>query len=254
MRAIRCFRPSTLLPLAALLALAACTTGNPVGPGGVTSVNAPTAPHVGDEWRYRVTSGYSKEERGVEEIKVVEAAGNRVIVETSGFRPGRWTLTPDLQWITHPLADDRVQTFSPAYPTLVFPLAAGQKWDIKVAGRDDSPDIAYRSVAGPTDGVTVQGWVTGWERITVPAGEFDVIKIRRVTWGGNFTYDYSQSEIVEDLWYAPSIGKVVRHDSRWQRLALYTRLRDGPLYIKGDWLIRELLPAPAPEKRAALVP
>jgi hypothetical protein len=254
MRTIRCFRTTYLLPLAALLALAACATGNPVGPGGITSVSAPQPPRVGDEWRYRVTSGYSKEERGIAEIKVVEATGDRVVIEASGFQPGRWTMTPDQQWITHPLADDRVQTFSPAYPSLVFPLAAGQKWDIKVAGRDNTPDIAYRSVAGPTDGVTVQGWVTGWERIKVPAGEFDVIKIKRITWGGNFTYDYSQSEIYEDLWYAPSIGKVVRHESRWQRLAFYTRLRDGPLYLKGDWLIRELLPpGAAPDQRAALV-
>lgn len=243
-------RPSLVLAwIAAALLVGGCATGNPVGPGGITSVDAPPPARVGDAWAYRVTNGYSRETFGEEQHRVVESAADRVVVEATGYRSGRWTLTPDLQWLTHPLADDRVQTFSPAYPSLVFPLAAGRKWDIKVRGRDEGPDIAFRNVVGPTDGVTVQGWVNGWERIRVPAGEFDVIKIRRVTWGGNFTSDYSQSEIVEELWYAPSIGRVVRHESRWKRLIHFTRLRDGPLYLHGDWLVRELLPA---DQRAAL--
>ena len=250
MTATRCCR---LLALSVCVLFAGgCATGNPVGPGGITSVNAPSSPRLGDAWAYRVSNGYSRETFGEEQYRVVDAAADRVVIEATGYRPGRWTLTPDLQWITHPLADDRVETFSPAYPALVFPLAAGQKWDIKISAREAAPDSAARSGASPLDRVTVQGWVLGWERITVPAGEFDTIKIRRVTWGGNFTYDYGQSEIYEELWYAPSIGRFVRHDSRWKRLILFTRLRDGPLYLHGDWLVRELLPAA--NARAALAP
>jgi hypothetical protein len=235
--------------IALALLAGGCATGNPVGPGGITSVNAPPVPRMGESWAYRVSSGYSKETFGEEQHRVVETAADRVVVEATGFRPGRWTITPDLQWLTHPLADDRVETFSPAYPALVFPLAAGQKWDLKVNGQENGPEAGTRRNVTPFDRLTVQGWVLGWDRIKVPAGEFDVIKIRRVTWGGNFTYDYGQTEMREDLWYAPSLGRVVRHDSRWRQLILYTRLRDGPLYREGDWLVRELLP---PDQRAAL--
>ncbi len=234
---------ASLASLALALLAGGCATGNPVGPGGITSVNAPPPARTGDAWAYRVSSGYSKETFGEEQHRVVEAAADRVVVEATGFRPGRWTLTPDLQWLTHPLADDRVETFSPAYPALVFPLAAGGKWDLKVNGQQAAPDLGVRRNVNPLDRLTVQGWVLGWERIKVPAGEFDALHIRRVTWGGNFSYDYGQSEMREDLWYAPSIGRVVRHDSRWRQLILYTRLRDGPLYREGDWLVRELLPA-----------
>lgn len=234
--------------MAFVLLAGGCATGNPIGPGGITSINAPPPPQTGDTWTYRVTSGYSQASYGEEQHRVVETAADRVVVEATGFRPGRWTMTPDLQWITHPLADDRVETFSPPYPALVFPLAAGAKWDIKVSGHEEGPETGTRRNASPLDRVTIQGWVLGWERVRVPAGEFDALHIRRVTWGGNFAYDYSQSEIVEDLWYAPGPGRVVRQESRWKRMILYTRLR-GPLYLHGDWVVRELLP---PEPRAAL--
>ena len=231
-------KPRTAVGLLAALALAGCAAGQPSGPGGVTSTNAPAPARVGDAWAYRVTSGYSKEERGIERQRVVEVAADRVVIEASGLRSGRWTLTPDLRWITHALADDRVETFSPAYPAFVFPLAAGQSWREQVAGRE---------AAGGGGQVIVQGWVRGWERIQGPAGTFDALRIRRVTWGGNFDREYGQSEITEDLWYAPAIGRIVRHESQWKRQILYM-LSWGPgtLYQEGDWLVYELLPATDP--------
>ncbi|MGH8619976.1 MAG: hypothetical protein ACREUW_19980 [Burkholderiales bacterium] len=223
---------------ALLLALAGCA-GQTTGPGGVTRVEAPPAPRVGDQWAYRVSSGYSKEARGVERQRVVESTADRFVIEASGLRSGRWTLTTDLRWITHLLADDRLQTFSPAYPALVFPLAAGQSWQERVTGRE--------AAASGGDTVTVQGWVRGWERVKVPAGEFDAIRIRRVTWGGNFDREYGQSEITEDLWYAPAPGRIVRHESRWQRKILFMMAWGAePLYQRGDWLVYELLPATEP--------
>ncbi len=107
---------------------------------------------------------------------------------------------------------------------------------MRVAGRD--------AATGTTDRVTVQASVRGWQRITVPAGTYDTLRIRRLTWGGNFNHDLGQSEITEDLWYAPSIDRIVRHESQWRQLILYKRAGQGPVYHGGDWLVRELLPAP----------
>ncbi len=244
--------PRSTFPAAALLAgltlLAGCA-GNPVGPGGVTSVNAPAAPKVGDQWAYEVSSGYSRTSKGVLRQRVVEASGNNVVIESSGFQEGRTTITPDLQWLTHPLGDDSVNAFSPAYPALVFPLAAGQRWNVKVDGRVIQPQALGGAATG-TNRVTIQGAVLGWERIKVPAGEFDTLHIRRVTFGGNFDdRSFGQSEITEDVWYAPSIGRVVRSTSSWQRLMSWTQ-RGHEKYMLGDLTIMELLPPGQP--RAAL--
>lgn len=234
--------------LAALAFLAGCA-GNPVGPGGVTSVNAPAAPQVGDEWAYEVSSGYSRMSKGVLRQRVVEASGNNIVIESSGFQDGRATITPDLQWLTHPLGDDSVSTFTPAYPALVFPLTAGQRWNVKVDGRVIEPQALGGASSG-TNRVTVQGKVLGWERIKVPAGEFDTVHIRRVTFGGNFDdRSFGQSEITEELWYAPSIGRVVRSTSSWQRLMSWVQ-RGHEKYMMGDLTIMELLPPGEP--RAAL--
>jgi hypothetical protein len=246
--------PRSAFPAAALFAafalLAGCA-GNPVGPGGVTSVNAPAAPKVGDQWAYEVSSGYSRTSKGVLRQRVVEASGNNIVIESSGFQDGRATITPDLQWLTHPLGDDSVSAFSPAYPALVFPLAAGQTWNVKVDGRVIQPQALGGDATG-TNRVTIQGKVLGWERIKVPAGEFDTIRIRRVTWGGNFDdRSFGQSEITEELWYAPSIGRVVRSTSSWQRVLRWVQ-RGSEKYMLGDLTIMELLPAGEP--RAALAP
>jgi hypothetical protein len=247
--------PHSALPATALLAAAAFLAGcagNPVGPNGATSVNAPAAPKVGDQWEYGVSSGYTKTPKGTLKQRVVETAGNRVVIESTGYLEGRWTVTPDLQWINHPLGDDSMGAFTPAYPALVFPLAAGQRWNTKVDGRAVQP--VYGAGGDGPFRVTVQGAVIGWERVKVPAGEFDTIKVRRVTWGGNMDREFGQSEITEHLWYAPSIGRVVRSESRWQRRINYAVMRGTEQYQLGDLTIMELLPAGTPAKTAALAP
>ena len=222
---------------ALLLALASCTTGVKVGPGGITSVAAPPAARVGDRWAYQVTNGYNGELMGFEEHRVVEATADHTVVETAGFRNGQRTLTPDLHWLIHPLADERYELFTPAYPALVFPLSAGQSWNVRVDGQEVA--------TGERTRIIVQGWVSGWERVATPAGTFDALHLRRATWGGNFDREYGQSEIVEELWYAPAVGRIVRQTSQWQREILFTRPRWGPIYLRGEWIVRELLPADA---------
>ena len=229
--------------LAAVLcvALAGCATGDAVSPAGIRSVDAPAAPRVGEAWNYRVTSGYSKEQLGVETLRVVASSPQHVEIDASGFREGHWIVTPDGGWLTHALADDRVETFTPPYPAIVFPLAKGRSWDLKVDGREVQLPKKHR--------VTVQGRVLGWNRVRVPAGEFDALRILRVTFGGNFEdREFGQSEITEELWYAPSIGRVVRSESRWQRRILYEIQRGPQQYMHSDWLIRELIDAPAAGK------
>lgn len=95
----------------------------------------------------------------------------------------------------------------------------------------------------------------GWERIKVPAGEFDAIKVKRIVY-----FDYLQpnvrgrSEILEFEWFAPAVKQSVRREaSAWYLSYLYgdgspgfirAAARDGgggPRFVRDDWLTSELV-------------
>jgi hypothetical protein len=91
------------------------------------------------------------------------------------------TLTPEI--------DTR---FTPSLPTVIFPLVPGTKvhWEgrLKVTGIMNKPII-------------LDGEVTGWEDIEVPAGKFHCIKLHFHEKRGNDVID-------EDAWYADGVGQI----------------------------------------------
>jgi hypothetical protein len=84
----------------------------------------------------------------------------------------------------------------------------------------------------------VLGWVTGWERVQVPAGEFDALKIERATYAGDGDFWRTQTEIYESDWYAPQIGAIIKHEERSQWIQ--RTYRGQPLY-QGDRTTLELI-------------
>jgi hypothetical protein len=110
-------------------------------------------------------------------------------------------------------------------------------------------------VTGQRFPVRVNGTALGWERIRVPAGEFDALKIKRVVY-----FDYWEtgwrgfSDITELEWYAPTVKQSVRRDFS----AMYLTMvygdagtfglhrvgsrgdSSGMGWVPDDWLIWEL--------------
>ena len=94
----------------------------------------------------------------------------------------------------------------------------------------------------------------GWERIKVPAGEFDALRVERRVFFDYLEYTVrGRSEILEYEWYAPSVKQAVRREASAMYLSyLYGggdsdgllragRPSDGgPRYVRDDWLISEL--------------
>jgi hypothetical protein len=95
--------------------------------------------------------------------------------------------------------------------------------------------------------------VQGWERVKVPAGEFDAIKVRRFVVVNYFEYAVrGHSETIELEWYAPAVKQVVRRETSGKYLSFLAR-SGGPIVpVRGrgddggprmeldDWLIAEL--------------
>jgi len=123
--------------------------------------------------------------------------------------------------------------FAAAYPAYVFPLDAGKSWSLRVkAAVADDP--RGRSVR-------VDGKVIGAERIRVPAGEFDTIKVRRWVYPGDVAFMLDETQITETDWYAPVLGRAVRTERRSSYVD-YNLCGQFPACVAhGDWDIYELV-------------
>lgn len=245
------FRVRRLLAAAAAAACAACA-GTPAGTPLQSNASA-AAPvvAVGDHWTYRVRDGFTGLARGSQHYRVTEAGNGRIRVAVSREGAGGDEVQiydREWNWLKHPATNLQSFDYSPAYPAFDFPLAPGKTWRARLTATD------------PVDGrrfpLTVDGAVLGWERIKVPAGEFEALKIKRVVF-----LDYLQfavrgrSEIVEYEWYAPAVKQSVRREASAMYLSylygssgpdgfLHAAARDkggGPRFVRDDWLISELV-------------
>ena len=240
---VRCW----VVSLVALLgtACAPMPVGTPID--SAQSAAAP-AIGVGETWIYSVRDGFTGLDRGTERYRVDQVAGGNITVarERMGIEEvqiydGNWN------WLSHRATNLQSFNYSPAYQAFDFPLTPGKRWRATLTATD------------PADGrrfpVHVEGKVIGWERVKVPAGEFDTIKIVR----GVFV-DYwelsvrGSSQITETEWYAPAVKQSVRREASskyWSWLGAndndsgFVRVRGkdggGPQWLLDDWLVYELV-------------
>jgi hypothetical protein len=240
-----------VLTLAASLFLGACASPLPqTPPAGVSaSVAAPAAPRAGATWRYAVSDGYTRLSRGSIEYRIVDVMSDSMTVEVKGYDGERTeTYTHDWNWLVRPATNMQTFVYTPAYQALPFPLQAGKRW--RQVGTATDP------ATGRSFPIRIDGEVLGWERVRVPAGEFDALKVRRVVYLEYFEQGVrGQSWIIETDWYAPAAAQVARREttSRYWRLAglepgyRFVRVNDEPSdgdilprFEQDDWLVYEL--------------
>ncbi len=210
----------------------------------VSSVAGAAAPAPGETYVYRVSNGYNKLTLGKAQYRVENVDGGRIAVSMTSDVPalgaprtaiydaaGNW-LKHDLTKQDHPVEYE----FSPAYPAYDMPLKPGSSWSRRVN--------ATNPVTGRRNSVRVDGRVVGTERITVPAGSFDTVKISRNVYAGDWGTFTFETNIFETEWYAPSIGRPVRAESWSEYLdtsrAIGGGIMAGPV-IRGDWNVFELV-------------
>ncbi len=97
----------------------------------------------------------------------------------------------------------------------------------------------------PKRSVRVDGQVIGNERIRVPAGEFDTIKVKRIVYTGDAYFSLQETRVTEFDLYVPALGRPVRTErkSDWMDLSQCVR---GGCDFRGNWDVLELI-----ETRAA---
>jgi len=247
----------TLHPLAAaaLLLTAACATPLPQTPpaGAPAQVPAPEF-RAGTAWRYSVRDGFTKLPRGAIEYRVSAVSGESATVEVRHDGQESTELyTREGNWLRRPATNMQTFAYAPAYRAFDFPLAAGKTWKSRVTATDPADGRSFP--------VTIQGAVLGWEKVRVPAGEFDALKVRRTVFLDYWQQNERGQSVIEEIeWYAPAVQLSVRRETNSMYLSYLHSMRQGaflsvrgggdrdggggPRFIQDDWLIYELLSQP----------
>jgi hypothetical protein len=232
---------SRIAVLSVLAVLAACAAPTTSIPTAAPSTAAATAPQVkvGDYWEYNVRDGWTSLPRGIYRYEVVRMDPAGVVVQLSNDGKPLDTLVYAPGWNGRemPLTNTQRFRYDPTYTAYDYPLEPGKRWRRVLR----STDVA----TGRTYNTHVSGRVIGWERVRVPAGEFDALKIERSVFAGNMEGYRSQEEISEIDWYVPSVRRAVRTSANSQHFDNSKGGGDGggeyPLRIRGDFLIAELV-------------
>lgn len=227
------------------------------------SVPAPDV-RVGDHWIYRVRDGFTGIPRGEQRHEVVEVSGDFVRVAGEVERgDGIQIYDRGWNWLRRPATNLQTFEYRPAYRAFAFPLEAGKRWRERLIATD------------PADGrqfpVWIDGVVRSWERVAVPAGEFDALKVERQVYFEYWEYSVRGRSVIREVeWYAPAARQSVKREMRSRYLRLiaaddsrppqfmpvragrggdggrgFVRSRDRgddgtPRYVEDDWLIYEL--------------
>lgn len=229
------------LPVVFFIALlAGCSTTLQTAPPAGVSADTAVPFRGGETWAYTVRDAYTELPRGHIEYRVTAASANGIDVLRTNkpYRQSEFTeqerYTPDGNWLERPMTNLQMFRFSPAYNALPFPLTAGKTWRSYTNATDPA--------TGQVNRVRIDGTVLGWEKVTVPAGTFDAIKVRRIVYAGNQTAFRYEEQIKEYDWYAPAIGRVVRQEtsSEWREKMSGCDHHPECNLHREDWLIAEL--------------
>ncbi len=213
----------------------------------VPAAPAAAASSVGDTYVYQRVNGYNKELRGKIHYQVDRVAADRITVSVSPDNAeAGWAhtaiYTKEGNWVralveSHGVPED--YQFATAYPAYVFPLDPGKSWSVRV-------NATVPGTYTPKRSVRVDGSVIGNERIRVPAGEFDAIKVRRIVYTGDADTFRKETRVTEFDWYVPALGRPVRTERKSDWLDLSRCGLNNGCDFRGNWDILELV-----ETRAA---
>jgi hypothetical protein len=206
---------------------------------------------VGNDWRYSVHDGFTKLPRGTVTYRVSAIKGDTVTVEVrSNGLESTEIYARDGNWLRHPAPNLHMFTYSPAFPAFAFPLAPGKTWNARVTATDPA--------TGQRFPVTIQAKVVGWERIRVPAGEFDTLKVQRNVFVDYWVPNVRGPNVANEIeWYAPVLKQAARRETSGRYLSYlaegphpgFVQVRGGggrsdgggPRYVDDDWTVYELV-------------
>ncbi|MFS2004689.1 hypothetical protein ACEN9F_13790 [Duganella sp. CT11-25] len=170
------------------------------------------APGVGDSWTYQYTDVWKGAKGNVNRIEVAAIDNDGVHVDVKRAASG--ALLSKLLFSAEMNPIDRGNMhFAPSFARYAFPLAPGKEWTSHATG--DNPK------AGKRWRYRVQGKVLDWEKVKVPAGEFEALKIvvEALYNGEEVGSNGGSGHLTETVWFVPELNNFVKldyQDTDWQ--------------------------------------
>lgn len=168
--------------------------------------------NVGDNWTYQYTDVWKHLPGNLHRLEVtaVDEAGIQVDVKRSatGAVISHQRFSADMNPV-----DRGKMHFAPYYARFAFPLAPGKQWTVDATGENAAAGKRWR--------YQIKGRALGWEKVTVPAGEFDAIKVEVISYyhGEEVGSRGGSGQSKEMVWFAPTVNNFVKleyQDTNWQ--------------------------------------
>lgn len=179
------------------------------------------APAIGDSWTYQYTDVWKGAKGNINRIEVaaIDEAGIHVDIKraASGALLTKQLYSPEM----NPVERGSMH-FAPSFARFAFPLAPGKEWSSDVTGNNPKLGKNWR--------YHIKGKVLDWEKVRVPAGEFDALKVVvEATYSAEDSFTKNGSgQLTETVWFVPELNNFVKLDYRdtdWQ----------GRLYNRDSW-------------------
>ncbi|MGH8801873.1 MAG: TapB family protein, partial [Casimicrobiaceae bacterium] len=179
-----------------------------------TDAQAPVAApelRVGDRWVYHVIDGYRQKIEWDETHEIVAIDANAITVAVKAKGGGKETSRTEI-WSapgvvrSGAIFESETDRFDPPLIRYPFPMVVGSKWSQRVRNLDKPP--------GPYGPISYQAAVRGRESVTTPAGTFDALRVRYVMRLDDESLSQKATECDYLVWYAPSVGAMVREQKR----------------------------------------
>lgn len=165
------------------------------------------SPQIGQEWRYIERDFFSGQTRGIV-VETISSVGKTITVsradENGSILPSEiqgphGMAVRDPHW-------GKVLNFSPAIP--LWPEKMSSSWNKEVFSK-------YTISGYPQNKNDWQLYMSahGWEKITVPAGDFITLRFQNLINFENNDPNIINSIRRETIWFAPQIGRWVARES-----------------------------------------
>jgi hypothetical protein len=174
----------------------------------------------GMAWSYRQREEVSGQETGVMRFEVVAVAADRLTVDVAltgeesvserWDNAGNWaqTGTRGWAWLARLGGASKRVAFTPPLALYRFPLQPGKSWVETTRAVDPE--------SGRSTEVRVFAKAIAWEEVTVPAGKFNALKVRRAIVPQDADATRSRTTVTLIDWYSPQVAGPVKRICDWE--------------------------------------
>lgn len=182
----------------------------PMAQADTTLVSQPEI-KVGDMWMYNRIDGWTSRQIGTAHYEVVAPHDEGFLVRRSDKIGAKETsfmmqMTRDMNTRSSGLL-----VYSPSNATFVFPLEKGKEWTKQYTAEEKGLNNKYS--------YTARVKVEEAEKIKVPAGSFDTIRIKvSIRYEASTSKGSGTGTMQETFWYSPAVKRFVKYayeDTSW---------------------------------------